>query len=341
MNQRITLLDIAREAGVSKTVVSAVVNDRVDRTVFVSERRKKQIRALIDKYGYRPLKSARALSLRRTNMIGLIINGLPPFFSSLVEEFQKSAFRKGWELTVYINGKDPVREEEHLNLLRDGRVDGVIVSSFAEGGPARCLKYAAPPYGLKMVTISPQIGNLPSVYFDEEKAGALAARHLYETGGKTFCYFGRDQLRKKGFVDFLRGKNIQCSICLEKTPDSLSGEFSLGRKLAADLLKQPEWPDSVFTSNDDYASALLAEALGRGIRVPDELAIIGCDNTNTCLRTYPNLTSLDINIQGLAEISLDKIIRCIEGKPVQPLHTNVAHKLISRGSTRRPARKNP
>ncbi len=334
MNKRITLREIAREAGVSKTVVSAVLNDRTDRTVFVSDRRKKEIRGLIAKYGYRPLRSARALSLRRTNTIGLIINGLPPFLSRLTEEIQKSALRRGWDIAVYINGGDPAREEEHFDLLGDGRADGVIVSSFAPGTAARCLKYAAAPYNLKIVTISPPIGELPSVYFDEESAGADAARHLLAGGGKHLAYFGRNQLRQQGFVGLLRRENQECSLCLENSPDAISGEFNLGRNLAAEFLRRPNRPDSVFASNDDYACALLTEALAAGLRVPEDLAIVGCDNTDSCLRVFPSLTSLDINIPGLAEAALDKLVRSIEGQPVEARHTNVEHRLVARGSTR-------
>jgi len=334
MQKKFTIKDIAKKAGVSHTVVSIILNKKENERVFVSEKKKEEILELIERYGYIPRKSARDLASQRTNTIGLIFQRLTPYFSSLVEELQKQAFKKGLEIMPYITEGYPEREEGYLNLMRDGRVDGVITTAFVEGSPARYLKFSSFPYNLKIVTIGPPVENIPSIYFDEEEAGRIAASHLTEIGCKRLCFFGgvRESGRAEGFVKF---KEERLPSPLVFTGEKFVGYFHEGEKLAKEFFKLKELPDGVFASNDLLAVALLSEVLKRGLKIPENLAIMGCDNTEVCLHSYPGLTSIDVNISLTAQIALEKLIDFINGKEVKPLHTTIPIKLVERESTKK------
>ena len=111
--------------------------------------------------------------------------------------------------------------------------------------------------------------------------------------------------------------------------------FPEGKRLAGEFLDLRELPDGVFVYNDLLAVALFSELSEKGIRCPDDIAIVSCDNTEICLYPYPALTSIDINVSSVAKIALEKMIDFIKGEPIEPLHTKAAVKLVVRGSTKR------
>ncbi len=349
---KITIRDIADKACVSKTVVSAVMNHRVGRTCFVSDRKQKQIEQLIRIHGYIPQKSARALKLQRTNTIGVIINFLTPFFSALLEELYKHASQQQFDLLQYLTGARAEKEEECLNLMRDGRVDGIVSVSFVGESAARYRKYASAPFNLRIVNITPPVEGIPGVYFDEKEVGRLAAQHLVDRGCRTFCCFGTGDrlrgtsflahLRKQGFTPFVASGRFSSpgfTSCFEGkesfTQESsiTEGDFSGYLRAADDFLNEGRIPDGVFATNDEVAIALLTTALRRGISVPRDLKIVGCDNTDITRHSYPALTSVDLDIAGLAEAAVRKMICIIAGRPFSELHTTIEPRLVVREST--------
>jgi len=335
---RKTIKEIAKEAGVSKTVISAVVNKKFERIPFLSEKKKRLILHLIKKYDYVPRKSARDLSYQKTNIIGIILHRLTPFFSQLVEELQKYAFSHKIEVMPYITEGIPEREEEYLNMMRDGRVDGVIVAGTVKGSKKRYLKYTNSPYNMKLVTIAiPPIDNIPSVCMDEEKVGIISAKHLIDIGCKRLCVFGGEKnfIRCESFIKYAKERNIEVKFLTEK---HFVAYYHQGRKLAKKLLKEKEIPDGIFAFNDSLGVALMVEVLKEGIKVPQELAIISCDNTQLCECTFPEITSIDNNTKLLAKIAFEKIIAKINNKEIKEIHTKTEPKLIIRGSTKKEAK---
>ncbi|MCM8768861.1 MAG: LacI family transcriptional regulator [Candidatus Omnitrophica bacterium] len=330
----LTLSELARQAGVSKTVVSVVVNRKENRNIRVSEKKRQEILRLIERYRFVPTKSARELASRRTNTIAIIFHQLTPYFSFLVEQLQKKAFEKNMEIMPYITEGRGDREEEYLSLMRDRRVDGIIIAAITEGSVARYVKFSSPPYNLKIVVINEPIGKIPSVHFDEMSAGRLAAQHLVEIGCRSLCCFGpaQESGRTRGFLKYACEQGITDLKTIPAENNS-SGTFSEGRKLAEKLLSLKKPPDGVFANNDLYAAALLQKVLEHGYRVPKDMAIVGCDNTEVCLYAKPTLTSIDTNAPLAAETALAKLLDVITGKPVRPLHTKIPVRLVVREST--------
>ncbi|MCD6408090.1 LacI family DNA-binding transcriptional regulator [bacterium] len=333
--EKITLGQIAKKVGVSKTVVSAVLNKKENKKIFVSEEKKKKILELVSKYHYYPRKSAKELATGKTNTIGVILHRLTPFFSLLLEELQKEAFKRELEITPYITEGIDEKEEEFLRMMRDGRVDGVIITAFVEGSRERCRKFSSPPYNLKILTITVPVKNIPSVRFDGVKAGKLAAEHLIETGCRRLCFYGGDGKceRLKGFIEYIKKKKLSDPVVI--TDKNFRGYFPDGVKYAKKFLSLKKLPDGVFVYNDLVAAGLLSELIKNGIKVPDEVSIISCDNTEVCLYTNPKLTSINSHPSLLAKIALEKMLLFIDGKKIEPLHTKVEPHLVIRDSTRK------
>jgi len=328
-----TIRDIAREAGVSVSVVSAVINKKDNQKIFVGEKKKRKILELIEKYNYIPQKSARALASQRTNTMGIIFNSLTPTYAHLLSLIEEEISRRGWDVAIYITDDNPEREEKYLHLMRDGRVDGVIVAAFTQGSPERYRRYFS--LGIKIVVIGPFIEGIPGVYFEEKKAGRVAAEHLVEIGCKRLCFFGgwKDTERAREFEKYVLERGLPKP--LNFTREDFVDKFSVDKELAKEFFNFSPLPDGVFATNDLAGIALMVEALRRGIKVPQDIAIMGMDNAEICEYTYPSLTSIDLNMELRAKLAIEKLIQLINNEPLEELHTQVPFKLVIRESTKK------
>ncbi len=329
----VTIKDIAGEAGVSVSVVSAIINKKDNHKIFVGKKKKQVVLELIEKHDFIPRKSARALASKKTNTIGIIFNSLSPFFATLLSSIQKEVLKRGLDVITYITYNSPQKEEEYLNLMRDGRVDGVITAARTKGSPERYRKFFS-SYHLRIVTITPFMENIPGVHFEGREAGRLAARHLIERGCRRLCFFGgwKELARIKGFREYIKEEHLPESLLF--TCEGFRDDFPLNQKLAKEFFKLKPLPDGVLAINDLAGVSLLSEALRKGLKVPEDIAIMGIDNTEICEYAYPSLTSIDLGTELRAELALEKLIKLIEGEPLGELHTKVPFKLVVRESTK-------
>ena len=315
MENKLTVGEIARKVGVSRTVVSAVLNKKENQRIFVSEEKKKKIIEFSKNLRYYPKKSARELVTGKTNTIGVVIQKLTPYFSVLVEELQKSAFKKGYEIVLYLTENIPNREEKFLNLMLDGRVDGVIVTGFTEGSEKRYKKYSE---YLKILTMTTKIDNIPSVHFNEKKAGEIAGEHLIKTGCKRLCVAGgmKDSERFKGFIEYCEKRGKEVSLLIE---DKFSGYYEDGIGLAKKMFELKKIPDGIFVFNDLIGVAFISKIKENGLKIPQDISIISCDNSEICLYTEPKLTSIDTKIKERAEKAIENFIKMTKGEKVKDI----------------------
>lgn len=330
----VTMREIAKKAGVTHSVVSAVINKRDNSRIFVSKKTRKKILELIDHYGYVPRKTALSFSSGKTNNIGIIMHQLTPYFSSLLEALSEEALAFGFEILPSIIGDNDEKEEEIFNSMRDGRVDGIIATSFTTNSEHRYKKFSSEPYNLKIVTVSPPVEDVPSVYMDEKTVGELAAKHLINTGCKKLGIFGGspETMRREGFVDYVRKKGLP-----EIVTETAAGfmDFKNGEIFARKLLKSRKIPDGIFAYNDLVGIALIKECIRTGVKVPDDIAVVGCDNTEVCFHTYPHLTSIDTNLRIAARQAVIKLIDVLDGKKDFEMHTTIPVSLVVRASSRK------
>jgi len=163
----------------------------------------------------------------------------------------------------------------------------------------------------------------------------LAARHLTECGCRRLACFGgnKDSARIRGFVPYLKEKGFPSPLIFTGEPNAWS--YLTAKTLAQKFLKLKNLPDGVFAANDLFAVALLTEALRKGLKVPEDIAIMGCDNIECDLYTIPTLTSIDTNIALMAKTAIEKIEKIIRGEHPEPFHTSLPVSLVVRESTKR------
>lgn len=333
--ERITVGVLAKKADVSKSVVSAVLNGKDNQRIFVSKKTKEKILSLAHQFGYVPPKSARDLFTGKSNTLGVIVHTLTPFFSEFITQLQQEALKKNLDITLYITNGDPSLEEHYLILARDKRSDATIVVAETPGQKERLMKFSNHPYNLKILAYCPPMKKIPTVHLDEESVGKIAYRHLKEIGCKRLAVLGINLPRTTSF----------CRTALEdgRTPlryvinDSSLEDAHQIRKFVTRFLKEVNpLPDGIFCFNDQMALYLLPEIQRKGLRVPEDIAIMGCDNTKICFGTNPTLTTINVNLPLTVQKMVEKIQEMIEGGDnYGPLHTSVPVSLIIRESTKR------
>jgi LacI family transcriptional regulator len=339
MEKRVSLKKIAKLVGVSKVVVYTVLNKRENKGIFVSKKTKEKILKIANELGYVSPKSAKELFSGKSDTIGIIFHKLTPFFSQLVSAIQQEALKHGFEITPYITGGDSNIEEHYLNLCRDGRVDGIITVAHTDRSIELYKKYTQKPYNLKILSYGPPIEEIPTVGFNEEKAGQLVSAHLMEIGCKSFAYFGgeKNSKRCKGFIDYLKENKYKSVIWTGERliPHQLFvGYYNDGIKLAKKFFETDnKIPEGIFASNDILGAILLKETIKRGFKIPEQIAIVGCDNSEICLYTEPELTSIDVNINDTAKKLIETMKKIINGEELKTLHIKIPVNLVKRGST--------
>jgi LacI family transcriptional regulator len=304
-----TIKDVAALAGVSYTTVSHVINN----TRPVSKAAREEVEAAIRRLNYVPSAIARSLRHRSTATIGLLIsNNTNPFFSELAHGIEDSCFQNGYSVILCNSDDDPAREQTHLQVLIQRRIDGLVVGSI--GGQqrlARSLRRLLVP----LVIVDRAVPGLRAdlVHVDHELGGYLATRHLIELGHRAIgCITGPATAissadRVQGYQRALKESAIPISV-----RRIIESDFtSEGGYKAGGLLLQDANVSAVMACNDLMGIGLLRCAAEKGIRVPEDLSVIGFDGIELGRYVHPALTTIGQSIRQLGRIAAITLIRRI------------------------------
>jgi DNA-binding LacI/PurR family transcriptional regulator len=332
----VSLRDVAERAGVSVRTVSNVAND----FVHVAPDTRRRVQQAIDELGYRPNLPARQLRRGRTETISLVVPDIAsPYFSELASLTVPLAEERGW--TVHIDQTGGLADRERrMTAGPVGRsVDGVICSPWAVA-PEELSRLAAGPLVLLGERAAP--GALDHVAIDNIRASEAATDHLVALGRRSVAAIGAQphlhndtaRLRLEGFRTALlrSGRDPQQArvepVRLMHRPD---GAAAMTR-----LLDGPQPVDAVFCFTDELALGALRTLHERGLRVPDDVAVVGFDDIEDGRFSTPALTTISPDKVGIARLALDCLTRRIAdpGAPDQDLVAG--HRLVVRESTGRP-----
>jgi LacI family transcriptional regulator len=315
--QGVTLQDIALRTGVSKVTVSYVLNDRESR-VRISDSTRQRVLTAAREMGYHPNAVARALARRCTDTITLVMQspsvfaGGSGFMSELMHGVLEAANVLGYDLMLHTKPLPSVDAE--VRALTDGRADGVLVLRDLDDPLAAALS------GRKFPCVVVFARTLdPSICFvdcDNIAGGRLAASYLWDLGHRRLGFVGgsaassavRD--RRAGFMAALSERGAALHPDDEITVTFAGGDFS---PLIA-RLRRPDPPTALFFWSDDIAAAAIA-VLRRelGLRVPDDLSVIGFDDAPAvCERSVPRLTSIRQPIETIARRALEVLVTRIQ-----------------------------
>lgn len=312
---RVTIKDVARQAGVSTATVSLVLNNK---PVSISQDTKNAVLSAARELSYRPNQLAVSLVTQKSNTLGLIIpDNSNLFFAQLSKHIETAANAAGYTL-IYGNSNDSVRTDLHyLHIFGDRGVDGIIISPSAFGTPDEywsCLSFI---YSLKLPVVfidrPMQESNLPSVLPDNFTGGYLATRHLLDQGHRVVgCCTGPSNLesciqRLNGYRKALEEYSIPFNPAL-----IYHGDFSTesGQKALPYLLGQNI--TAVFSFNDMMAFGLYKEMHSYNLSVPDDLSIVGFDDIFFAEIIQPPLTTVSQPIAEMANAVVEKLVSQIK-----------------------------
>jgi LacI family transcriptional regulator len=311
----ITINDVAREAGVSITTVSRVLNNNYP----VKEETRIKIEEAIEKLNYKPNVMARSLITRKSSIIGIIVPGITNlFFPTIVEAIEDTMKSKGYSIALSNTEGEGHKELKLVEELAARQVDGIIVIDPVienlHKGYYDNLSKAMP---LVIVNGSPDSNKCSFVCYDEEVGTIEAFKYLLKLGHRKIAFvrghksFSYD-IKEKIYKNILKDENLDYQRILNVGKGNSSEVVERTQNWAEDMLKGEDKPTAVFACNDLMAVGVLNACTKLGIKVPEELSIVGFDNTLLANITHPKLTSVDLNMKDIGHRAALELLDLIE-----------------------------
>lgn len=332
-----TIRDVARRADVSVASVSRVLTG----AGAVTEATRKRVMDAVEALQYVPHSGARSLSTSKTSTIGVILPDLyGEYFSELIRGMDVAARALGYHLIVSSSHDDADEASAAIRSMR-GRVDGLIVLS-PHLGAANLASSLAGRLPVLLMNGGADAGR-PSIVVDNHGGAVEAIRHLVSLGKRRIAHIaGPDgnleaEARLAGYLQAMAEAGLPTTI-VEGAFTKASGHAA-GARLAA----MPDRPDAVFAANDNMAVGAMLALQEAGLRVPEDLAIVGFDDVPLASLVHPGLTTLRINIAEMGRNALGRLVKLIQSAGAADADAAcevVRPELVVRPSTN-PATQNP
>lgn len=329
---RATIVDVALRAGVSKSLVSLVLND----SPLVRPDKREAVLTAIEALDYRPNTSARALVQVRTRAVGVILNDLRnPWFLESLRGINDVLVENGLHMLLGEQRLGRIGGQTIISTFLDRNVDGLILAgTMPQTADLEDAARKAPT-----VVLSSRNFSLPGVdvVANDDAVGArLAVEHLISLGHRRIAHVAGDsgrvaRLREEGYTSTMRAHGLRPMVTRSGNTEEQ------GHASALQLLGQPNRPTAVFAVNDLAAVGVLDAAFDLGISIPGELSVVGYDNSYLAGIGLINLTSVDAAGYGTGLAAAQALVRRIAAPETPGTETLLAPELVIRGSSAAPA----
>lgn len=320
---RVRLKDIAGDLKLSVVTISKVLRNHPD----IAEETRDRVLKRIKELDYQPNIMARGLVTGRSYLIGLVVPDLlHPFFAELAKALSAALAKEGYSVIISSSDEDPELEAREIQQLTGRRLDALVVASTGDSlEPFQRLERNGLPY----VLIDREIFGLCAnfVGINDESAGRMATEHLIEQGCKRIAHIrGRENStgvkRFEGYRKALAAKRMpfQESLVIQQTKVDSDSE-QMGGHSMRELLKRRPIPDGVFAHNDPLAIGAMEAILEAGLRIPEDIALIGCGNLHYSRLLKVPLSSIDQNSQGIGERTAEILLNIFQSKNPPPLRS--------------------
>ena len=333
MTRRATITDVALAAGVSVSTVSKVINGRYGIAVATSKRVQEVVREL----GYEPSLVASSMRSRRTNVIGILVAEFEPFSAEILKGTAAALADTDYELLAYTGSRQSGGagwERRSLSRLAGTLIDGAVIVA-----PTASVTDATIP----VVAVDPHTGKTgPSTVEADNVGGARAAtRHLIELGHRRIAHIrGRTdlvsaQLREQGYREALEAAGLPFDPELVRVGGYRAAETT---DAARELLSRSDRPTAVFAANDLSAIRVLEIAHELGLRVPEDLSVVGFDNVPEAANAVPALTTVAQPLHQMGAEAVRLLLGLLAGGTTED-HLLLPASLVVRASTSPPGQR--
>ncbi|MFA9558373.1 LacI family DNA-binding transcriptional regulator [Evansella sp. AB-rgal1] len=293
---KLTIRDIARMAGVSPSTVSKIINNYGE----IGSSTKDKVNKIIEETGYKPTFSAKALATKKSNLIGIIyagkvnVNLNHPFFNEVMNHFKRTVGNLGYDLLIFSNENFNLNLENYLDRARHFHVDGCLIIA---GEEIQSAIYELDQSDIPCVGVDIQLTGKKSTYVmtDNEKISANVIEYLYMNSIRDIGYIGgkKDspiaQMRLKGFIYSMnrfgftiRDEWIHYGDFFEES----------GYNAMYQMLETGAYPTAVYAASDMMALGAIQAIRAKGLKVPQDIRVIGCDDIEACRFSEPKLTTV-------------------------------------------------
>jgi LacI family transcriptional regulator len=330
---KLTIRDIAELAGVSTATVSRVINGRSE----VAEQTREAVMRVVREHGYSTNRSARGLSGGRTGLVGVTLPMVHhSYFSVILNGAGEALYGHDMRMVLCPTQHEHDREVSLLERLMHGTTDGALLILPEESSDELT---ALHDHGYRFVIVDPRNHldeRVPTVSAAHSSGASEAIEHLLALGHRRIAAITgpkgwiATEERLRGYRAALAAAGVMPDPRLEVPSDFL---VEGGTQAALTLFDLPEPPTAIFAFNDPMAIGVMQAARMRGIRVPEELSVVGFDDTLEASIVTPALTTVRQPLAEMGRMAVNLLIRVLENQRFEALHVELATKLMVREST--------
>lgn len=337
MNKRATIQDVAELAGVSRAAVSKVLRNAYG----ISDDMRRRVDEAMATLNYRPQLAARALR-GSTYTLGVLMPDMRnPFFPDILDGVWSALAQTQYQPLLGVRPSADTSEQSLIEMMLDHKLDGFIMIA----------PIVADNYLSRLAAAVPTViigrheagGGFDTVNNDDERGAHIAVEHLIAQGHERIAYFGFEPqedarvnpvlFRLKGYLDAMRENGLARHIQVRDGRKGVDADYD--RTLALELLRSEDRPSAVFAWSDSVALSVMSAADELGLRVPQDIAVIGYDNSRICEISQISLTSIDQNAHLLGEKAAELLIQRIAGREGEE-HFVTPPRLVARRSSSMP-----
>ena len=332
---RPTIYDVARLAGVSTATVSRALNG----TARIAPATQAAIAAAIDQLGFAPSTIARSLVTKSTQTIAFLLPDITnPFYAALVSGIQDSALARDHTMLLCTTEGDPEREEQYLNLLRAKSVDGALVDGLVLPSD-RIARFVREGFPIVCLDRDIDSRSIPLVQVDNRRGGRMAVEYLLGLGHTEIAHVtGVRHLRiSEDRLEGVRDAHKNAGVALDERSITEGNFTEEGGYEATRRLLDDHVPfTAVFAANDLSALGVVTALTQSGLRVPEDVSVVGFDDLRLAAYTSPPLTTVHQPATEIAQRATEILIDLTHGMKVQTMRQLLPPKLVVRASTAPP-----
>jgi LacI family transcriptional regulator len=327
----VTIMDVAQEAGVSYATVSRVVNNKG----YIKPETRERVMRAVTRLGYVVNQQARSLASGRSQVVGLLVPGLETaYIGEIIRGIDEELVSASYDLMLYTAHRRRTRESAYVATLTQGTADGLLlVLPRDPGAYIETLRRRGFPY----VLIDHQgIDNAgPAVGATNRQGGYDATRHLIELGHRRIGFItgsldlGCSNDRFAGYHAALAEFGLPADPLLVREGDFLQ---PAGFRCARELLELPQPPSAIFASNDVMAFGVMEAARVRGLRIPEDISIVGFDDIPQALHVHPPLTTIRQPLEQMGRLAARMLLQQIDERQQLAQRIDLPTELVVRES---------